>query len=123
MFVLTSFNKTPYTMKQIETLIKSLLHQRGKTQQDLCKGINLSYTGLRKIYARNSMELSTLRKIADYLGVPMTTLIGEGVGDSSLNNNSLNTINDGEAINRLVGIIEEKDRQISRLIDLIGKQT
>lgn len=55
-------------MEQIESLIKSLLRQQGKTQQDLCRSINLSYTGLRKIYARNSMELSTrIRRAAALL--------------------------------------------------------
>lgn len=106
----------------MERTIKDLLRNLGKTQKEMCAAIGFSYGALRNSYDRNSMEVSVLEKIADYLGVPMAKLLGEGMGDNCMNKNSLNTINDGEAINRLVGIIEEKDRQISRLLDLLDGQ-
>lgn len=109
-------------MLNLERTIKDLLRNLGKTQKEMCAAIGFSYGALRNSYDRNSMEVSVLEKIADYLGVPMAKLLGEGMGDNCMNKNSLNTINDGEAINRLVGIIEEKDRQISRLLDLLDGQ-
>lgn len=117
--ILTRFKKSGIIMLNLERTIKDLLRRAGKTQKEMCAAIGFSYGALRNSYERNSMEVSVLEKIAAYLGVPMGRLLGESVGDNSLNTNSLNTINDGEAINRLVGIIEEKDRQISRLLDLL----
>lgn len=122
--ILTHFKKSGIIMLNLERTIKDLLRRAGKTQKEMCAAIGFSYGALRNSYERNSMEVSVLEKIAAYLGVPMGRLLGESVGDNSLNTNSLNTnslntINDGEAINRLVGIIEEKDRQISRLLDLL----
>lgn len=53
-----------------------------------------------------------------------------GVGDmflsddkgSSINSNNENTnINDGDTINRLISLLEEKDRQINTLLELLKK--
>lgn len=105
----------------IEESIKALLRAQGKTQQELCRAIGFSYGALRNSYARNSMETSVLGKVAEFLGVPISELLEDGA-PKYMNNNSLNTINDSDTIGRLVGIIEEKDRQISRLMDIIDKK-
>lgn len=49
--------------------IQQLLAAQNKKVKDLCSYIEITDTGLRKIYARDSCELSTLRKIADFFQV------------------------------------------------------
>lgn len=49
--------------------IQQLLTAQNKKVKDLCAYIDITDTGLRKIYARDSCELSTLRKIADFFQV------------------------------------------------------
>lgn len=53
----------------IEEKIKTLLQQQNKRVKDLCAYIELTDTGLRKIYARDSCEVSTLIKIAQFFQV------------------------------------------------------
>lgn len=57
--------------------IQSLLKRQGKTQKELCSVIGISDTGLRKIYARDSCEISLLKKIATFFGVSLTYFFDE----------------------------------------------
>lgn len=49
--------------------IQTLLSEQNKKVKDLCAYIDITDTGLRKIYARDSCELSTLKKIAAFFSV------------------------------------------------------
>lgn len=49
--------------------IQTLLSEQNKKVKDLCAYIEVTDTGLRKMYARDSCELSTLKKIADFFSV------------------------------------------------------
>lgn len=44
------------------------------------------------------------------------------VGDNSIANNNNTTVNDTEAIRYLAAQLEEKDRQIDRLLQLLERQ-
>lgn len=53
--------------------VNDLLKSRGMTQTDLANKIGISRVGLNKAMAGNT-TLATLRKIADALDVPITSL-------------------------------------------------
>lgn len=53
----------------LESRIKSLLKTNNKKIKDLCSYINITDAGLRKIFARDSCEVSTLVKIAEFFDV------------------------------------------------------
>jgi len=49
--------------------IQQLLAGQNKKVKDLCSYIEITDTGLRKIYARDSCELTTLKRIAEFFNV------------------------------------------------------
>ena len=74
----------------IEEMIKKLLREQNKRVKDLCEHIGMTDAGLRKIYGRDSCEMSTLRKIADFFGVSPSLFFGEqGIAGVSASNESI----------------------------------
>lgn len=98
--------------------IQGLLTDQRKTVKELAKHVGMSDTAIRNIYSRNSCELSTLRKIAEFFNVAVTDLLEEN--DIKINirdvEHSLNT-NDSVTIEKLTGIIEEQRKRIDQLTD------
>lgn len=100
--------------------IQGLLTNQRRTVKDLSKHIGMSDTAIRNIYSRDSCELSTLRKIADFFGVSVTDLLEESDLkieirdiDSSFNPGQ----NDTETIQHLTNIIDEQRKRIDQLTD------
>ena len=114
-------------MVVFETKIKELCRLKGITQKQLYEAIGVTDAGMRKMYARNSCEVALLEKIAGYFNVPITdflggekqsvTNIGNGIisGYGSINN-------DSDAISRLVSLLEEKDKQINQLLQILASK-
>lgn len=100
-----------------------LAHQR-KTVKELAVNIGMTDQAIRNIYKRDSCELSTLRKIAEFFGVPVSDLLEEHevrviVRD---NNHSFNPgQNDPETIQKLTHIIDEQRMRIDSLTDKLLK--
>lgn len=76
----------------IEQIIKTLLREQNKRVKDLCAHIGITDAGLRKIYGRDSCEMSTLRKIATFFDVSPSLFFGEE------NNPSVSAGNDSIAV-------------------------
>lgn len=100
--------------------IQGLLSNQRRTVKELSKHIGLSDTAIRNIYSRDSCELSTLRKIADFFGVPVSDLLEEtdikiDIRDveSSFNPGQ----NDPETIQKLTNIIDAQRKRIDQLTD------
>lgn len=100
--------------------IQGLLTDQRRTVKELSKHIGMSDTAIRNIYSRDSCELSTLRKIADFFGVAVSDLLEEtdvriDIKDveSSFNPGQ----NDTETIQKLTGIIDEQRKRIDQLTD------
>lgn len=74
----------------VEQIIKMLLKEQNKRVKDLCAHIGITDAGLRKIYGRDSCEMSTLRKIADFFNVSPSLFFGEkGVAGINASNDSI----------------------------------
>lgn len=100
--------------------IQGFLTAQRRTVKDLAKHIGMSDTAIRNIYSRDSCELSTLRKIAEFFGVAVTDLLEETdvrieIRDvqSSFNPGQ----NDTETIQKLMDIIEKQRNRIDELTD------
>jgi DNA-binding XRE family transcriptional regulator len=109
-------------MVGFEAKIKELCKRNSTTQKQLYEAIGVTDAGMRKMYARNSCEVALLEKIADYFGVPVMDFFTiEKPAISDVHNSVVNgyTINDGATINRLIALLEEKDKQIARLLKII----
>lgn len=119
--------------------ITGLLQAQNKRVKDLCASIDMTDTGLRKVYARDSCEMKTLQKIADFFSVSPSYFFGEGqkvsivagnesivAGRDAKNINSQRVLSDAlaeiaaqrkmtekamEQIDRLMGIIEAMQKQ------------
>ena len=119
----------------IEEQIKSLLAQQNKKVKDLCAYIDLTDTGLRKIYARDSCEISTLKKIANFFNVsPCIFFEGQGMTTVQASNDSIavagnaSNVNSYKAIQELLTettaqrkMTEKAMEQIDRLVGVISE--
>lgn len=100
--------------------IQGYLSEQRRTVKDLSQHIGMSDTAIRNIYARDSCELSTLRKIADFFGVAVSDLLEEADirieikdVDKSFNPGQ----NDPETIQKLTNIIDAQRKRIDQLTD------
>lgn len=118
----------------IEERIKELLNQQNKKLKDLCQFIDITDTGLRKIYARDSCELSTLKKIANFFNVKPTYFLDSNssvnihadndsiaVGGNASNINSFKTIQKMiDEISAQRKLTEKAMEQIEKLVGVIS---
>ena len=118
----------------IEEQIKELLQQQNKKVKDLCAYIDMTDTALRKIYERDSCEIRTLKKIANFFEVSPCYFLGEdkkvsitagkhaiAVGGNATNINSIKAILDMVAeISAQRKLTEKAMNQIDRLVDVIS---
>lgn len=110
----------------LEDKIKEHLTEQRRTVKELAKYVGMSDTAIRNIYSRNSCELATLRKIAEFFEVPLTEFLEET--DLRINIKDVERSfnpgqNDPETIQKLTDIIDEQRKRIDVLTDrLLGVQ-
>ena len=106
--------------------IQGLLTNQRRTVKELSKHIGMSDTAIRNIYSRDSCELSTLRKIADFFGVHVSDLLEETdvrIDIKDVERSFNPGQNDPETIQKLTNIIDEQRKRIDQLTDkLLEKQ-
>lgn len=105
--------------------IQGLLTDQRRTVKELSKHIGMSDTAIRNIYSRDSCELSTLRKIADFFGVHVSDLLEESDVKIDIKDveRSFNPgQNDPETIQKLTNIIDEQRKRIDQLTDKLLEQ-
>lgn len=105
--------------------IQTYLTEQRRTVKELAKHVGMSDTAIRNIYSRDSCELSTLRKIADFFGIAVTDLLEETDIKIQIKDveRSFNPgQNDPETIQKLTDIIDEQRKRIDLLTDkLLGQ--
>ncbi len=57
--------------------VRMLLKEQRKTIIDLSRHVGMTDAGIRKMFERDTCNISTLMKIADYLGVPVNHFLPE----------------------------------------------
>lgn len=119
----------------IEDKIKGLLAEQNKKVKDLCSFIDMTDTALRKIYARDSCEISTLKKIANFFNVsPCYFFEQQGSATATACDNGIavggnaNTINSFRAIEEMIEevsaqrkLTEKALAQIEQLVGVIAQ--
>lgn len=104
--------------------IQGLLTDQRRTVKELSKHIGMSDTAIRNIYSRDSCELSTLRKIADFFGVYVSDLLEETdvrIDIKDVERSFNPGQNDPETIQKFTNIIDEQRKRIDQLTDkLLG---
>lgn len=116
------------------SIIKDLAKQKNLTLDYVAKESGITSQGLYKMMRENSTKVDTLEKIAEVLGVPVSRFFGEndnmpekvrpltGEGDMLSADAPASTgSGDRSVIERLLSQLEEKDRQIAALIELLKK--
>lgn len=106
-----------------ETL-KIILLKNGIKQSEVARLIGDSQQKFNAALNSDDVKSSLIEKIAAALGMPIGQLYGESVattvtGSTAIvgNGNKGNSLNANES--RLLSLLEEKDRQIARLLDLL----
>lgn len=119
----------------LEERIKRLLSEQNKKVKDLCAYIDMTDTAVRKMYARDSCEISTLKKIANFFNVSPCYFFESGDSRSvHATHNSIavggnaNDINSFRAIQEMIGEVaaqrkmtEKALEQVERLVGVIEK--
>ena len=111
-------------MVRLEDKIKQLCRVNNVTQKQLYSAIGVTDAGMRKMYARNSCDVTLLEKIAGYFGISVSTFFEDGNGDMvtaannslAINGNGNNANNDTSAF---LSLLTKKDEQIDRLLSII----
>ncbi len=62
----------------IEEKVRSLLREQDKSLARLCAYIGMTTTGLHKVFVRDTCNINTLTKIAEYFSVPVAYFLPEG---------------------------------------------
>lgn len=122
-------------MVGFEAKIKQLCRERNVTQKELYAHLDISDAGMRKMYARNSCEVSLLEKIAYFFDVPITTFFDDGDkapgnisavngdGNTSVAGNGNHVNSDlGKALEEIAAqrrVTEKAQEQIGRLLSII----
>lgn len=100
--------------------IQGLLAEQRRTVKELSKYIGMSDTAIRNIYSRDSCELATLRKIANFFEVAVSDLLEEAdvrIDIREVEHSFNPGQNDPETIQKLTNIIEEQRKRIDLLTD------
>ena len=100
--------------------IQRLLTDQRRTVKELAKHIGMSDTAIRNIYQRDSCELATLRKIAEFFGVAVTELLEDKdvhIDIKDVERSFISGQNDPETIQKLTDIIDEQRKHIDQLTD------
>ena len=110
----------------ITNKIKDLLVEKNKQVKDLCDYIEMSDAGLRKIYKRDSCEVSTLLKIADFFNVSPCYFFEDAekvsvrAGDNSVAvGGNANDVNSFKTIHELVKEISAQRNLTERAMNQI----
>ena len=118
-------------MKTITERIEALIELECVSTNAFARKVGVDAGNLGKMLAgKQNITDSTLRKIVDATGSSFEWLkYGEGemfINDSkpkttTINSNNENSnINDSDTINRLLALLEEKDKQINQLLQIIS---
>lgn len=112
----------------IEEKVKGLLQQQNKKVKDLCAYIDLTDTALRKIYARDSCEVSTLIRIAQFFSVSPCYFFDDAGGVSvSAGNDSIavggnaHNVNSFKAIQEMISEVSAQRRLTEKAMSQIEK--
>lgn len=119
----------------LEIKVKTLLTEQNKKVKDLCSYIGITDAALRKMYARDSCEVSTLKKIANFFNVSPCFFFDDS-GNVSVNaaqdgiavGGNAHNVNSFKAIQEMVAevsaqrkLTEKALEQVDRLVGVIDR--
>lgn len=113
--------------------VNILLKRQNKALKELCSAIGISDTGLRKIFARDSCELSLLRKMASFFEVPIYYFLDEdnsslstvqstaGNHSPAISGNGNNIGANNEMLEKAINTIANQQRTINEQTNIISR--
>lgn len=106
--------------------LQILLKQKDLLLENVCQEIGITTDGLRKGIKNNSLALRYVKPLCYALGISPNEFVGWKSADSSSgiyasNISGVNTQNSDEAIKALKDQLNEKDKQINKLLALLEK--
>lgn len=116
-------------LQKIRTLVAST---PGMSMEALAAQLAITPQALSKLIRNNSTKIETLEAIARILNVPVTVFFedvsssvnvasGAGINLDAGSGNRWNQVSVGGETARFLSLLEEKDRQMNRLISVIEK--
>lgn len=114
-------------LQKIKTLVASV---PGLTMESLADQLGITPQALSKAIRNNSTKIETLEAIARILNVPVTVFFDDvssmnalsgGINVDAGSGNHWSRVNVGGETARFLSLLEEKDRQMNRLLSVIEK--
>lgn len=115
-------------LQKIKTLVASV---PGMSMESLATQLGITPQALSKLIRLNSTKIETLEAIARILNVPVTVFFddaspvnivsGSGINVDAGSGNRWSQVSVGGETARFLSLLEEKDRQMNRLISVIEK--
>ena len=112
----------------LEEKIKGLLKDQNKKVKDLCAHIGMTDTALRKIYGRDSCEMSTLCRIANFFSVSPCYFFDDANSvsvhagnDSIAAGGNVSNVNSIKAIQEMVSEVAAQRRLTEKAMSQIEK--
>ena len=98
--------------------LKQILQRSGLRMNVLAERMGIVPQSLNSIFNSEDIKSGTLEKVADILGVPVSSFYGEGVTNNQVNN----TIGgDNNVSLNGYDALKKRDEQIDRLLTIIEK--
>lgn len=112
-------------MFMLEDKIKLLLDKKGRKMKDLCDYVGITDSGMRKIYKRDSCELSVLKKISAFFEVKTSFFFEEGDYSAMADNNSIAVAGNENHINneteKFLTVIQYQSNQLTKSQEQIDR--
>lgn len=121
------------TVDEVRMRINALLRERRVTENKMAGNDGALQVRLNQQLSHNKkLSAETLLVVLDYFpdvsaewllrGVEMPAMQNVVAGDNNIANNQNTTVNDSTAVRALVMQLQEKDKQINRLIEVLSQQ-
>ena len=101
--------------------LKGFIVENGYTLASAARLLDMTPQHLNQALSAADVKSGLLERISTAFGISIATLYGEVQGVAITGSGSGVNVNDSAVVNRFLSIIEEKDRQIAQLLQMLSK--
>jgi len=101
--------------------LKEIITKNGYTMAAAARLLDMTPQHLNQAVSAADVKSGLLEKVSAAFGISIAALYGEAQGVAITGSGSGVNVNDSAVVNRFLSIIEEKDRQIAQLLEMLKK--
>lgn len=101
--------------------LKGIIAESGYTMASAARLLEMTPQHLNQALNAADVKSGLLEKVSAAFGISIAALYGETAGVAITGSGNVANGNDSQVVNRFLSIIEEKDRQIAQLLQMLNK--